>query len=159
MREDVNLEPAFWGQFPGNEQYVVRRALITVYFIPNSPESAVVEHRSVRVDENRRDADALERLTRQRGAALEGHPAVTRVDARGEHLRLGGEAVVDGGRLQAREVDVEGDGGEPGHHREDGRVGERQPRARAAQPGGQRARRLSRYPPVPRTVWMRSSTP
>ena len=27
---------------------VVRRALITVYFIPNSPESAVVEHRSVR---------------------------------------------------------------------------------------------------------------
>ena len=29
VREDVNLEPAFWGQFPGNEQYVVRRALIS----------------------------------------------------------------------------------------------------------------------------------
>ena len=29
VREDVNLEPAFWGQFPGNEQYIVRRALIS----------------------------------------------------------------------------------------------------------------------------------
>jgi type IV secretion system protein VirB4 len=29
VREDVNLEPAFWGQFPGNEHYVVRRALIS----------------------------------------------------------------------------------------------------------------------------------
>ncbi len=29
VREDVNLEPAFWGQFPGNEQYLVRRALIS----------------------------------------------------------------------------------------------------------------------------------
>jgi type IV secretion system protein VirB4 len=29
VREDTNLEPAFWGQFPGNEQYVVRRALIS----------------------------------------------------------------------------------------------------------------------------------
>jgi type IV secretion system protein VirB4 len=29
VREDVNLEPAFWGQFPGNERYVVRRALIS----------------------------------------------------------------------------------------------------------------------------------
>ena len=29
VREDVNLEPAFWGQFPGNEQFVVRRALIS----------------------------------------------------------------------------------------------------------------------------------
>ncbi|MCW3796887.1 VirB4 family type IV secretion/conjugal transfer ATPase [Sphingomonas sp. BN140010] len=29
VREDVNLEPAFWGQFPGNETYVVRRALIS----------------------------------------------------------------------------------------------------------------------------------
>lgn len=29
VREDVNLEPAFWGQFPGNEQLVVRRALIS----------------------------------------------------------------------------------------------------------------------------------
>ena len=29
VREDVNLEPAFWGQFPGNEAYVVRRALIS----------------------------------------------------------------------------------------------------------------------------------
>lgn len=29
VREDINLEPAFWGQFPGNEQYVVRRALIS----------------------------------------------------------------------------------------------------------------------------------
>lgn len=29
VREDVNLEPSFWGQFPGNEQYVVRRALIS----------------------------------------------------------------------------------------------------------------------------------
>lgn len=29
VREDVNLEPAFWGQFPGNEQYVVRRALVS----------------------------------------------------------------------------------------------------------------------------------
>jgi DNA-binding GntR family transcriptional regulator len=27
---------------------VVRRALMTVYFIPRSPESAVVEHRAVR---------------------------------------------------------------------------------------------------------------
>ncbi len=29
VREDVNLEPAFWGQFPGNEIYLVRRALIS----------------------------------------------------------------------------------------------------------------------------------
>ena len=29
VREDVNLEPAFWGQFPGNEAFIVRRALIT----------------------------------------------------------------------------------------------------------------------------------
>jgi type IV secretion system protein VirB4 len=29
VREQVNLEPVFWGQFPGNEQYVARRALIT----------------------------------------------------------------------------------------------------------------------------------
>jgi type IV secretion system protein VirB4 len=29
VREDVNLEPIFWGQFPGNEQYVVRRAMIS----------------------------------------------------------------------------------------------------------------------------------
>ena len=29
VREDVNLEPAFWGQFPGNEAYVVRRAMIS----------------------------------------------------------------------------------------------------------------------------------
>lgn len=29
VREDVNLEPAFWAQFPGNEQYIVRRAMIS----------------------------------------------------------------------------------------------------------------------------------
>jgi type IV secretion system protein VirB4 len=29
VREDINLEPGFWGQFPGNEAYVVRRALIS----------------------------------------------------------------------------------------------------------------------------------
>ena len=29
VREDLNLEPCFWGQFPGNEAYVVRRALIS----------------------------------------------------------------------------------------------------------------------------------
>lgn len=29
VREDVNLEPCFWGQFPGNEEYLVRRALIS----------------------------------------------------------------------------------------------------------------------------------
>ncbi|MCB2047414.1 MAG: VirB4 family type IV secretion/conjugal transfer ATPase [Novosphingobium sp.] len=29
VREDVNLEPAFWAQFPGNEAYAVRRALIS----------------------------------------------------------------------------------------------------------------------------------
>ncbi len=29
VREDTNLEPCFWGQFPGNEQYLVRRALIS----------------------------------------------------------------------------------------------------------------------------------
>lgn len=29
VREDTNLEPCFWGQFPGNEGYVVRRALIS----------------------------------------------------------------------------------------------------------------------------------
>ena len=29
VREDTNLEPAFWGQFPGNEAYLVRRALIS----------------------------------------------------------------------------------------------------------------------------------
>jgi type IV secretion system protein VirB4 len=29
VREDLNFEPAFWGQFPGNENYVVRRALIS----------------------------------------------------------------------------------------------------------------------------------
>jgi type IV secretion system protein VirB4 len=29
VREDVNMEPCFWGQFPGNEGYVVRRALIS----------------------------------------------------------------------------------------------------------------------------------
>jgi type IV secretion system protein VirB4 len=29
VREDVNLEAGFWGQFPGNEAYLVRRALIS----------------------------------------------------------------------------------------------------------------------------------
>jgi len=29
VREDINLEPGFWGQFPGNEAYLVRRALIS----------------------------------------------------------------------------------------------------------------------------------
>ena len=29
VREDTNLEPAFWGQFPGNEAYAVRRAMIS----------------------------------------------------------------------------------------------------------------------------------
>ena len=29
VREDVNLEPCFWGQFPGNEAFLVRRALIS----------------------------------------------------------------------------------------------------------------------------------
>ncbi len=29
VREDVNLEPGFWAQFPGNEGYAVRRALIS----------------------------------------------------------------------------------------------------------------------------------
>lgn len=29
VREDTNLEPAFWAQFPGNEQYLVRRAMIS----------------------------------------------------------------------------------------------------------------------------------
>jgi type IV secretion system protein VirB4 len=29
VREDTNLEPAFWAQFPGNEAYAARRALIS----------------------------------------------------------------------------------------------------------------------------------
>ncbi|MFT4028179.1 MAG: VirB4 family type IV secretion/conjugal transfer ATPase, partial [Novosphingobium sp.] len=29
VREDTNLEPAFWAQFPGNESYAVRRAFIS----------------------------------------------------------------------------------------------------------------------------------
>jgi type IV secretion system protein VirB4 len=29
VREDVNLEPAFWAQFPGNEAYAVRRGLVS----------------------------------------------------------------------------------------------------------------------------------
>lgn len=29
VREDINLEPGFWAQFPGNEDYAVRRALIS----------------------------------------------------------------------------------------------------------------------------------
>jgi len=29
VREDVNLEPGFWGQFPGNESCLVRRSLIS----------------------------------------------------------------------------------------------------------------------------------
>ncbi|MCK9540498.1 MAG: VirB4 family type IV secretion/conjugal transfer ATPase [Novosphingobium sp.] len=29
VREDVNLEPCFWGQFPGNEAFLVRRAMIS----------------------------------------------------------------------------------------------------------------------------------
>lgn len=29
VREDTNLEPAFWGQFPGNEGYLARRAMIS----------------------------------------------------------------------------------------------------------------------------------
>ncbi len=29
VREDTNLEPSFWGQFPGNEHYLVRRAMIS----------------------------------------------------------------------------------------------------------------------------------
>ena len=29
VREDINLEPAFWGQFPGNEDFIVRRAMIS----------------------------------------------------------------------------------------------------------------------------------
>lgn len=30
VREDINAEPAFWAQFPGNEAYIARRALISV---------------------------------------------------------------------------------------------------------------------------------
>jgi type IV secretion system protein VirB4 len=29
VREDTNLEPAFWAQFPGNEGYIVRRSMIS----------------------------------------------------------------------------------------------------------------------------------
>jgi type IV secretion system protein VirB4 len=29
VREEINLEPCFWGQMPGNEAFVVRRALIS----------------------------------------------------------------------------------------------------------------------------------
>ena len=29
VREDVNLEPAFWAQFPGNEGFIARKALIS----------------------------------------------------------------------------------------------------------------------------------
>jgi len=29
VREDVNMEPGFWGQLPGNEAYLVRRAMIS----------------------------------------------------------------------------------------------------------------------------------
>jgi type IV secretion system protein VirB4 len=29
VREDTNLEPGFWGQMPGNEQYLVRRSLVS----------------------------------------------------------------------------------------------------------------------------------
>ena len=29
VREDTNLEPSFWAQFPGNEHYIVRRAMIS----------------------------------------------------------------------------------------------------------------------------------
>lgn len=29
VRESLNLEPAYWAQFPGNEAYIVRRALIS----------------------------------------------------------------------------------------------------------------------------------
>lgn len=29
VREDVNLEPAFWAQFPGNESFIARKALIS----------------------------------------------------------------------------------------------------------------------------------
>lgn len=29
VREDLNLEPGFWAQFPGNEDYAVRRSLIS----------------------------------------------------------------------------------------------------------------------------------
>lgn len=29
VREDINLEPSFWAQFPGNEDYIVRRAMIS----------------------------------------------------------------------------------------------------------------------------------
>ncbi|EGF90864.1 type IV secretion system protein VirB4 [Asticcacaulis biprosthecium C19] len=29
VREDVNLEPAFWAQFPGNEAYIARKAMIS----------------------------------------------------------------------------------------------------------------------------------
>ncbi|MFN3228895.1 MAG: VirB4 family type IV secretion/conjugal transfer ATPase [Asticcacaulis sp.] len=30
VREDINAEPAFWAQFPGNEAFIARRALISV---------------------------------------------------------------------------------------------------------------------------------
>lgn len=29
VREDINLEPAFWAQFPGNEAYIARKAVIS----------------------------------------------------------------------------------------------------------------------------------
>lgn len=29
VREDLNLEPAFWAQFPGNQAYIARRAMIS----------------------------------------------------------------------------------------------------------------------------------
>ena len=29
VREDVNLEPVFWAQFPGNFKYIARQALVS----------------------------------------------------------------------------------------------------------------------------------
>ena len=34
IREKINLEPAFWGQIPGNEDFVVRRAIVNTLTFP-----------------------------------------------------------------------------------------------------------------------------
>ena len=31
VREEAALEPSFWGQFPGNTQYIPRKSLISSY--------------------------------------------------------------------------------------------------------------------------------
>ena len=79
VREDTNLEPSFWGQFPGNEQYLVRRAMISTANMQ-------------RIEAAEIDDKLVQRLAEQ--VARVSHQGINR-----EHPLLGA-TLPDGARIQ-----------------------------------------------------------